>query len=255
MPFLKSGGSTSQVIEPMFSIIVAPTKPNLPENVINFANEDSRNFEFDENNLFSHNRFNGYDRWEGGTRLNYGLRYNLYADDINLIATIGQSVRLNNTETFPVGSGYEGKASDFVGRIDLSLGNFVDYVHRFRLDKRSFQLRRNELILSAGPDWMKMSVRYLDLDLNDDALLIGTELENRREIGTGVNINVDDKWALQGSWVKDILNDKTISYDAGVVYQDDCLEFGLSYERRFTSDRDIAPSSTVHFRIVLKNLG
>ncbi len=255
MPFLKSSGSTSQVIEPMFSIIVAPTQPNLPENVINFANEDSRNFEFDENNLFSHNRFNGYDRWEGGTRLNFGLRYNLYADNINMIATIGQSVRLNNTETFPVGSGYEGKASDFVGRIDLTLGDYVDYVHRFRLDKRSLQLRRNELILSAGPDWMKMSVRYLDLDLDDDALLIGTELENRREIGTGVNINVDDKWALQGSWVKDILNDKTISYDAGIVYQDDCLEFGLSYERRFTSDRDIAPSSTVHFRIVLKNLG
>ncbi|MDG1438209.1 MAG: LPS assembly protein LptD, partial [Emcibacteraceae bacterium] len=77
LPFLKSGKNNSQVLEPMFSIIVAPTKPNLPENVINFSNEDSRNFEFDENNLFSHNRFNGYDRWEGGTRLNYGLRYNL----------------------------------------------------------------------------------------------------------------------------------------------------------------------------------
>ncbi|MBL4603672.1 MAG: LPS-assembly protein LptD [Emcibacteraceae bacterium] len=58
MPFLKSSGSTSQILEPMFSIIAAPTKPNLPENVINFSNEDSRNFEFDENNLFSHNRFN-----------------------------------------------------------------------------------------------------------------------------------------------------------------------------------------------------
>lgn len=255
MPFLRSAGSTSQVIEPMFSIIVAPTKPNLPENVTNFANEDSRNFEFDENNLFSHNRFNGYDRWEGGTRLNYGLRYNLYTDNVNMIATIGQSVRLNNTETFPVGSGYEGKASDFVGRVDLTVGKFVDYVHRFRLDKRSFQLRRNELILSTGPDWMKVSVRYLDLDLEDDNQLIGTELENRREIGTGVNIKFAEKWAVRGSWVKDILNNKTISYDAGIVYKDDCLEFGLSYERRFTSDRDIAPSNTVHFRLILKNLG
>tara|TARA_R110002096_G_scaffold416576_1_gene619179 strand:- start:46502 stop:48691 length:2190 start_codon:yes stop_codon:yes gene_type:complete len=255
MPFLKSSGSTSQVIEPMFSIIIAPTKPNLPENVINFANEDSRNFEFDENNLFSHNRFNGYDRWEGGSRLNYGVRYNLYTDNINMTATIGQSVRLNNTETFPVGSGYEGKASDFVGRVDVTVGKFVDYVHRFRLDKRSLRLRRNELILSTGPDWMKLSVRYLDLDLEDGARLVGTELENRREIGTGLNINIDDKWGLRGSWVKDILNNKTISYDAGVVYKDDCLEFGLSYERRFTSDRDIAPSSTVHLRLILKNLG
>lgn len=255
MPFLRSSGSTSQVIEPMFSIIAAPTKPNLPENVINFANEDSRNFEFDENNLFSHNRFNGYDRWEGGTRLNYGLRYNLYTNNVNMIATLGQSVRLNNTETFPIGSGYEGKASDFVGRVDVTIGEFIDYVHRFRLDKRSLQLRRNELILSTGPEWMKVSVRYLDLDLDDDNQLIGTELENRREIGTGVNVKFDDKWAIQGSWVKDILNNKTISYDAGLVYRDDCLEFGLSYERRFTSDRDIAPSSTIHLRLILRNLG
>lgn len=255
LPFLKAGETTSQVIEPIFSIIVAPTKPNLPENVVNFTNEDSRNFEFDENNLFSHNRFNGYDRWEGGTRVNFGVRYNLYTDDINMIATIGQSVRLNNTETFPVGSGYEGKASDFVGRVDLTLGDNIDYVHRFRLDKKSLNLRRNEMILSGGPKWLKASVRYLDLDLNDNNQLVGTELENRREIGTGLNVNFDEKWSARGSWVKDLLNDKTISYDAGVFYQDDCLEFGFTYERRFTSDRDIAPSNTVFFRIVLKNLG
>ncbi len=255
MPFIKSTSNMSQVLEPMFSIIVAPTKPNLPENVINFSNEDSRNFEFDENNLFSHNRFNGYDRWEGGTRVNYGLRYNLYTDQINMIATIGQSVRLNNTETFPVGSGYEGKASDFVGRIDLTVGNYVDYVHRFRLDKNSFRLRRNEMILSGGPKWVKASIRYLDLDLEREDSLIGTELENRREIGTGINVFIDDKWSMQGNWVKDILNNKTVSYNAGIVYKDDCLEFGLSYERRFTSDRDIAPSSTIHFRLILRNLG
>lgn len=255
LPFLKSNGNSSHVLEPMFSIIIAPTKPNLSENVINFSNEDSRNFEFDENNLFSHNRFNGYDRWEGGSRLNYGLRYNLYTDDINMIATIGQSVRLNDTETFPIGSGYAGKASDFVGRLDLSVGNFIDYVHRFRLDKRSLQLRKNELILSTGPEWMKLSFRYLDLDLVDGAKLIGTELENRKEIGTALNINIDKNWGLQGSWIKDILNNKTVSYNAGVVYQDDCLEFGLSYERRLTSDRDIAPSNTIQFRLILKNLG
>lgn len=255
MPFLKASGKSSQVIEPMFSIIVAPTKPNLPENVVNFSNEDSRNFEFDENNLFSHNRFNGYDRWEGGTRLNYGLRYNLYTDDVNMVATLGQSVRLNNTETFPVGSGYEGKASDFVGRVDLTIGEYIDYVHRFRLDKNSLDLRRNEMLLSGGPKWMKASIRYLDLDLENAAELIGTELENRREIGTGLTLNFDDKWSARGTWVKDLLNDRTISYDAGIFYIDDCLDIGLTYERRFTSDRDIAPSSRVLFRIVLKNLG
>ena len=42
------------------------------------TNEDSRNFEFDDTNLFAINRFPGRDRYEGGPRVNYGLRGAIY---------------------------------------------------------------------------------------------------------------------------------------------------------------------------------
>jgi len=250
MPFIKVGAKSQHIIEPIISIIAAPTNKNFPE----IANEDSRNFDFDENNLFSHNRYNGYDRWEGGTRVNYGLRYSLYTDKMDIIAMLGQSVRLNDTENFPIGSGFEGKSSDFVGRLDLRLGDYIDYVHRFRLDNNSLALRRNELLLSGGISWMKATVRYLDLD-RDAADIVNTELENRRELATGITFQASKKWSFQGSIIQDLLKKDTISYDVGFLYKDECLQLGLRYEERFTSDRDIAPSKTFYLKLVLKNLG
>ncbi|VAW07428.1 LPS-assembly protein LptD @ Organic solvent tolerance protein precursor [hydrothermal vent metagenome] len=250
LPFIKNGQSSQQVIEPLVSIIIAPNNKNSTD----IVNEDSRNFDFDENSLFSHNRYNGYDRWEAGTRINYGIRYSLYSGNTSVIATIGQSFRLQSSETFPIGSGYEGKSSDFVGRLDLIFGDYLDYVHRFRLDKNSLNLRRNEMILSGGTKKIRASVRYLDLDrgLTD---LSNTELANSKEIGTGLKYYVNDQWTIHGSWVHDILKNDTISYDAGIRFKNECLEFGLRYEKRLTTDRDITPSSTFHLRLVLKHLG
>ncbi len=250
LPFIKNGDRTQQALEPMVSIIIAPNNQNSDS----IANEDSRNFEFDENNLFSHNRYNGYDRWEAGTRINYGMRYSLYSKNTTVIATLGQSIRLQSSETFPAGSGFEEKSSDLVGRFDLTFGNYLDYVHRFRLDKNSFSLRRNEMILSGGTKDIRASIHYLDLDRGTTDLT-NTELENRKELGLGLKYNFKQNWNIRGSWVQDILKKDTISYDVGINYHNECLEFGLRFEKRLTTDRDITPSSTFQLRLILKHLG
>lgn len=250
LPFIRNGETTQQVIEPLVSIIIAPNNKNTSD----ITNEDSRNFEFDENNLFSHNRYNGYDRWEAGTRVNYGIKYSLYAPAATIIAVLGQSFRLQSSETFPVGSGYEGKSSDFVGRIDMTIGKYIDYVHRFRLDRRSFRLRRNEMILSGGYGKVRASARFLNLDRGSTDLT-NTELQDRKEMGLGLQYNFKTGWTLHGNWVRDLLKKTTISYNTGIRYKNECLEFGLSFERRLTTDRDITPSSTFHLRLVLKHLG
>ncbi|NOZ42159.1 MAG: LPS-assembly protein LptD, partial [Alphaproteobacteria bacterium] len=250
LPFIRNGETTQQIIEPLVSIVVAPNIKNSRD----IANEDSRNFQFNENNLFSHNRYNGYDRWESGTRINYGIRYSLYAKNTTIIAILGQSFSLKSSENFPVGSGFRGKTSDFVGRIDMTIGKYINYVYRFRLDKKTFRLRRNEMIFSGGIKRIKASVRFLDLDRGSTDLT-NTELRNRKEMGLGIQYYVGDGWALHGNWIRDLLRKTTISYSTGVRYKNGCLEFGLSFERRLTTDRDITPTSTFHLRLILKHLG
>ena len=69
-PFIKPIWNGSLVLEPLVQLIYANKvkfNPNIP-------NEDSVSFEYDETNLFSINRFSGYDLAEGGARANLGAR-------------------------------------------------------------------------------------------------------------------------------------------------------------------------------------
>ncbi|MAU41956.1 MAG: hypothetical protein CMF31_10080 [Kordiimonas sp.] len=251
-PWMRQGMDTQQVIEPIFSLILAPEDKN-PGAI---ANEDSRSFEFDDSNLFSHNRFTGYDLWESGSRMSYGVRYTLASQKLNIIAVMGQSYRISDEQIFPQGTGFDGKFSDIVGRVDVSYGDHIDYVHRLRFNEKSFELQRNEMILHAKIWRFRATVGYLDLDRDQDLNIPPTELKDRKEIRLGGELKMSSHWRAKGNWVRDLKGDgNTISYDGGLFYRDECIDFGISYKRRFTSDRDIEPSKSIGLRLVLRNLG
>ena len=68
-PLLRTDGGVRHLVEPIVQAVWSPNGLNSER----IPNEDSREFEFDEINLFSLDRFPGLDRVEGGTRINYGL--------------------------------------------------------------------------------------------------------------------------------------------------------------------------------------
>jgi hypothetical protein len=47
----------------------------------------------------------------------------------------------------------------------------------------------------------------------------------------------------------------TLSYGAALVYECDCMNFELVYNRTFTTDRDIPRVESLTFRITFKSLG
>ena len=68
-PFTSTSSWGTQTITPIAQFIARPNEiiPRIQ------PNEDSQSLVFDDTNLFAWNKFSGYDRVEGGTRLNYGL--------------------------------------------------------------------------------------------------------------------------------------------------------------------------------------
>ena len=92
------------VLEPMAGVVVSPFGNN-PEQV---PDEDSRGFELDTTNLFDGNRFPGYDRVEGGQRVNYGIRLAVHGDGGGFSSLmLGQSLRFGDDEAFIAGTGVE----------------------------------------------------------------------------------------------------------------------------------------------------
>ena len=101
-PWVGSSTGVHQVIQPMVQVVLAPGGSNPDE----IPNEDSLDFEFDDTNLFSLNRFPGRDRIDPGSRLDYGVKWTANGEEGGCVSTfLGQSYRLNEPDIFPRDSG------------------------------------------------------------------------------------------------------------------------------------------------------
>ncbi len=268
-PFVRQNGSVRQIIEPIVQVVATPYGGN-PSDI---PNEDSASFEFDETNLFSYNKFPGLDRWEEGPRVNAGVR--LAAQTIgggSGSIVLGQSYRFRDDPTFEQGSGLESERSDFVGRIDLRPGRYLDLIHRFRLDRDDLHFRRNEVALLAGTEDYNLEVGYVALEdvlipnpEPDPNLFLGPGfgpipydeeiLGDREEINVKSHISITNNWAFEAGARRNLEDNIMISSFAGLVYHDRCTDLEISYRRRFTRDRDIEPSTAIMLQVRLHSLG
>ncbi len=247
-PFVRQAGSVRQVIEPIVQLVGTAYGGN-PDDL---PNEDGASFEFDETNLFSYNKFPGLDQWEEGPRINTGVRLaaNTLGGGSGSIV-FGQSFRFRNDPEFDQDSGLETERSDYVGRIDLRPGRYLDVIHRFRLDRNDFHFRRNEVALWAGTDDYNVEVGYARLA--DDQ--IAATLGSREEINARTYLTLTDNWAVRAGARRDLENSRMINSFAGLIFENECTEIELSYRRRFTRDRDIEPSTAVMLRVRLRTVG
>jgi len=246
-PFIRSGLQAEYLIEPVVAVIAAPHGGN-PGKI---PNEDSRSFEFDDTNLFSASRFPGLDRWEGGPRLNYGVRFGAYGLTSSATALIGQTVRDRDHSLFDERSGLNTTPSDYVGRVHVSMPNF-SYTQRARVDPKSFSFRRNEISLNIGPEDMQLSTEYVFLSEE-----LSTEnLGRREELSFFGRAPLSDTWRLTAQSRHDLSDDGGLLLaGVGLIYECDCMQFSVDFTRQLTSDRDVPRSTTITFRLRLRNLG
>jgi LPS-assembly protein len=249
LPFVRSLGMVRQMVEPLGSITLAPYGGN-PSGI---PNEDSTAVEFDEASLLKPNRFAGLDRVESGPRAMAGVRMGLYGQKGGASTfTFGQIFRLKPDPQFGSQTGLSGTRSDYVGRIDILPNEYVDLSHRFRLNSSTMEFEQNEVRAIVGPRVLKFDIGYVQVKGDPSDI----NLPDRNELYTATRAQLTDNWALTASMRRDLRDGgRTISTGGALVYQDECIELGLLFNRRFTSDRDIKPSTSVNFTVRLLNLG
>jgi len=248
LPLARQHGSVSQIIEPLASVIISPYAGNSPK----IPNEDSIDLEFDDTNLFSDNRFTGFDRVEGGPRINYGLKWGLVGSKGGHTTVFaGQSYRLKDDDTFADGSGLEGHLSDFVGRVNISPGSHLDLIYRTRLDKDNLSPKRNEVQMSAGPPALRLSTNYVFFDSQDDS-----EFSGREEISGNVSTKLNRLWRSSFAGRYDLEGDGELrSLALNLTYECECFTFSTTLSRQFYEDRDLRPNDTILFKLTFKTLG
>ncbi|WP_167953239.1 LPS-assembly protein LptD [Sphingomonas jejuensis] len=259
-PLVGAAFGGTQRITPRVQFAVTPPLRNDP-----IPNEDSRAFDLDDSNLFSLNRFPGYDRFEDGARVTYGVDYALTLPGVTVAANVGQSLRMSGDETiFPAGTGVDERFSDFVGRTEVRFRDFISLTHRYRLDKDDFELRRNEIDATIGTRRTYLVLGYLRL--NRDIEEGYEDLSDREEVRAGGRVQVSRFWSVFGSAIVDLTNRsedplsiadgfQPIRSRLGFAYSDDCLELGLTWRRDYEDTGDARRGNSFLFRVALRNIG
>ena len=229
-PFINVQPWGTTTIEPIGQLIIRPNEPNAGR----LPNEDAQSFTFDDSNLFSVDKFSGYDRVEGGGRANIGVQATTQFDRGGFVNVLfGQSYQLFGLNSFAVqdltntglGSGLDKPASDYVARIAYQPNKIYSLIARTRLDEATGAVRRFELEGRANFDRFSLSLLYGNYDAQPELGFL-----NRREgiVATG-SIKIATNWMLSSALRYDITNQTVNQYIIGAGYVDDCFIIAANY--------------------------
>ena len=259
-PFVGPAFGGIQRIVPRVQLVLTPPTPNL-----DIPNEDARSIDLEDSNLFALNRFPGYDRWEDGSRITYGVDWALDRPNLSIMATVGQSYRITRRPgIFPEGTGLTDRLSDVVGRTRVRFGRLIDVTHRYRIDKDNYAFRRNELDLTIGSEQTYAQIGYLRLNRDIDPAI--EDLRDKEELRLAGRIKFHRYWSIFGATVLDLTGEEEdplsqadgftpVRNRLGIAYEDDCLELGLTWRRDYERIGAFRKGSTFGFHLALKGLG
>jgi LPS-assembly protein len=249
----------TQILTPRFQVVASPPVRNLA-----IPNEDARAIDLEDSNLFALNRFPGHDRIEDGVRFTYGLDWLLERPEWRVSANIGQSYRLTSKPSiFPNGTGLTSRTSDIVGRTQVRYRDFVALTHRYRVDKDTLAVRRNEFDAAIGSHRTYVEFGYLRLNRDIAAF---EDLKDREELRLAGRAAFARYWSVFGSGVFNLTDreeDPSFVSDGfeplrtrlGVAYGDECLEMSFTWRRDYVSTGDARKGNSFIIRFALKNLG
>ncbi|WP_262270764.1 LPS-assembly protein LptD [Microvirga yunnanensis] len=288
-PFIASlGTSGKQILEPIAQVIARPNETRIGS----LPNEDAQSLVFDDTSLFDWDKFSGYDRVEGGVRANVGIQYTVTgADDFYANVLFGQSYQIAGRNSFRqpdlanvgLDSGLDSRASDYVGRFQISPNANFAFVTRARFDQENFDVNRVEAGFRANFNPylpLSTSLTYANYAAQP---AIGFPLRREGLLGSA-RWDISPNWYVTGSVLLDLdryllaretylaqlatnpnavyeSDDKAYvsGMSLGLGYMDECTTFSVSYS---VTPREVVRNSgeknqnhTIAFSLEFRSLG
>ncbi len=246
-PFINVQPWGSTTIEPIAQVIIRPNEPDAGK----LPNEDAQSMVFDTSNLFSVDKFSGYDRVEGGGRANVGAQVTTqFNQGGSVVAVFGQSYQLFGLNSFAVAdatntgidSGLDKSASDYVASLAYSPNRTYTFTTRARFDEATGNVNRFEAEGRANFDRWSVSLLYGDYAAEPD---IGY-LTRREGVLASGSVKVANNWVVTGAARWDLVANQINQYVIGAGYVDDCFVLGANYITSYTYVAGNTPPTLSH---------
>ncbi|WP_249136623.1 LPS-assembly protein LptD [Bradyrhizobium tropiciagri] len=257
-PFINVQPWGTTTVEPIAQVIIRPNEPNAGK----LPNEDAQSLVFDTSNLFSVDKFSGYDRVEGGSRANVGVQATTQFDHGGSVkAVFGQSYQLFGLNSFAVAdvtntgvdSGLQNARSDYVASLAYSPNRTYTFSVRTRMDEATWNINRFEAQATANFDRWSVSLLYGDYAAQPE---LGY-LTRREGILASGSVKVAANWVVQGAARWDLEANKINQYAIGAGYVDDCFVLAANYVTSYTYQAGSTPpvlSHAIMFQIGLRTI-
>lgn len=258
-PFINVQPWGTTTIEPIAQVIIRPNESYAGR----LPNEDAQSLVFDASNLFSVDKFSGYDRVEGGGRANVGAQATTQFDRGGAINFLfGQSYHLFGLNSFAVAditntgvnSGLQRAQSDYVTSVNYSPNSAFTFSTRARIDEATLNVQRFEAEGRASFSRWSGSVLYGDYA---EQPALGFLTRRRGILGTG-SIKIASNWVVQGAARWDLEANQINQYAVGAGYVDDCFVLGLNYVTSYIYSAGATPPQLNHafmLQLGLRTLG
>jgi LPS-assembly protein len=239
-------------------------------------NEDAQSLVFDETTLFAWDKYSGYDRVEGGTRLNYGMQYTAnFANGGHANFVGGQSIQLAGQNSYTIGdaantgleSGLDKTYSNFVaGETIAPFSSNFSLTSKQQFDSSTFALARLDVIASGSIGGWKANLDYGQYAAQP---LLGW-LYKREGLLANASYKVASNWTVDGGVTfdmsrhyYDLPNQKTplfypVNYNVGLTYGDTCTTLKVSYSNSLSDPVLSTPpvrDQTLLLQLTLRTLG
>ena len=267
-PFVDVEPWGTQTIEPIAQLVLRPNETQIGK----FPNEDAQSVVFSDANLFAIDKFSGWDRVEGGGRVNAGFQYTAQvnrAGSFNVL--FGQSYQIYGLNSYSatdltntgLESGLDKTFSDYVGRIMYQPNQVYSFIARGRFSSGGFDPGLGRDVSAFTPQRLEFEARAnfdrwtLQLMYGDYAAQPEIGLLNRREeILTGASVKVTQNWVVLGSVRYDLAVNQFEQTRFGIGYTDDCLLISLNYLTSYVyTGNTPTPNNTFMLQFSLRTLG
>ncbi|MBV8534763.1 MAG: LPS-assembly protein LptD [Alphaproteobacteria bacterium] len=249
-PFINRGTAYNITLEPIATVDIAPNMGSQAR----FPNEDSRGVSFDTTNLFSANRFPGYDRVDGGQRVNYGVNTSINRLRGGLVEVFaGQSYSLQHNEAMPPGSGLDQERSSYVARIRVSPHSWLTSRMEGQFDPNFGTQVVNASVTAGPPNAATVSAGYLYIKAATEP---GVLVNDVKQLSTIMDLRLTPHWRFEAFDAYDLgIRRGQLLQDVALVYEDECLILEADVQRIYIGSVNNPNQTIFSFRVVFRNLG
>ena len=243
LPLAKISKESEQYIIPRILTRYAPGK---------MQNAKSNDITLNTDNLFSINRMNSDELIEKDFSLNLGLDWLWKEKNLNQTKpseasfSIGQVVKFNNDLDMPTKSSLQNKNSDLVTKATyLSPENF-DFTMKNTLDNNLNHAYYNDVTLKKFLKQGEVNFNFYEKNSH-----IGSE----RYAKANLISFVTDSTKIKIETDRNLKTDMTNSHKLGIENENECIRYGIYFQKNFASDKDLKPATSVFFGVTLLPFG